>query len=94
MSEQTPSPIVPRGRQLQIKLDLGLFPVMLTLLLIVWLAAAACQSPPRAANPPKPCPKASAEVIAQVRALPDGSPLVYYIDELERDCEAREAPSQ
>lgn len=74
---------------MQIKLDLGLFPVMLTLLLIVWLAAAACQHPVRASRPPKPCIKASAEVIAEIRELEDGCALVYYIDEMERDCEAR-----
>lgn len=67
--------------------------VLSVAILIPWLTIGlaalpvACQNPPRAADPPDPCKDPSPETVAQMRALPPNTPLVYFLDELARDCD-------
>ena len=68
----------------------GLFLGILLWLLIGGIVFAGCKSPPITVDPPPPCKEPSAEVTAQIRGLPPGTPLVYFLDEIARDCGARQ----
>ena len=91
MREQTDSKKLRRVASERQRLRLDPSKGILELLLIAGIAvvSAGCAlwGTPRAANPPPPCPEASEAATTQMAALPAGSPLVYFLDELGRHCE-------